>query len=447
MTYLRPYLRLLLLFVSCLFCVTVSKASAQDLEALHQDLDRLAQEVESRVIAWRRDFHQHPELSNREFRTAQKVAENLKSLGMEVQTGIAHTGVVGVLRGKADGPVVALRADMDALPVTEALDLPFASKTRTTYNGKEVGVMHACGHDAHTAILMGAAQVLSQARDQLPGTVKFIFQPAEEGPPGDEEGGAALMIKEGVLKNPTPGAIFGLHVGFGSWRTVSYRAGGMMASADSLRIVIRGRQTHGAIPWLGVDPVVVAAQVIMGLQTIVSRQLPLTATPAVVTIGSIHGGNRGNIIPGEVEMIGTIRTLDAEVRKDIHERVRQTVAKIAESAGAAADVHIEDFGLPVTYNDPALTIQMTPTLQRIAEKSRINANADPFTGAEDFSFYQQRIPGLFFFLGTAPKDADPATVAPPHSPRFCVDESALIVGVRALSNLAVDYLFMQSENQ
>ncbi|MCF7973305.1 MAG: amidohydrolase [Phycisphaerae bacterium] len=442
----RSGFRLSLCMLS-LFCMNVSNVSAQELKALHQDLDRLTQEVESRVIEWRRDFHQHPELSNREFRTAKIVAEHLKKLGMEVQTGIAHTGVVGILRGKPDGPVVALRADMDALPVTEDTNLPFASEDRGIYNNKTVGVMHACGHDAHMAILMGVAKVLSQVRGQLPGTVKFIFQPAEEGPPAGEEGGASLMIKEGVLENPAPSAIFGLHVGFDPWRMISYRARGMMASSDGLRILIRGRQTHGAIPWRGVDPIVVAAQVVMALQTIVSRQVPLTATPAVVTIGSIHGGNRGNIIPDEVELVGTIRTLDAKVRKDIHEHVRQIVTKIAESADATAEVKIETHGLPITYNDPTLTIQMTPTLQRIAGPDNFNANRNPLTGAEDFSFYQEEIPGLFFFLGTAPKDADPETVASPHSPRFYVEESALIVGVRALSNLAVDYLFLQSASK
>jgi len=442
----RSRLRSPLLCALCLLCIGVSKVSAQGLEVLHKDLDRLAQEVESQVIEWRRDFHQHPELSNREFRTAKIVAEHLTQLGMDVQTRVAHTGVVGILRGKPGGPVVALRADMDALPVTEEVDLPFASKVRTTYNGQEVGVMHACGHDAHTAILMAVASTLSQVRSRLPGTVKFIFQPAEEGAPTGEQGGAGLMVKEGVLENPAPSAIFGLHVGPNRpWRTIGYRAGGMMASADTLRIVVRGRQTHGAMPWNGVDPIVVSAQVVMALQTIPSRQVPLTTAPVVVTIGSIHGGVRSNIIPDKVEMIGTIRTLDREMRQDIHQRVKRTVVKIAESAGAEAEVSIQG-GVPITYNDPELTTQMTPTLERVAGQSGVDTNMSPVTGAEDFSCYQEQIPGLYVILGTAPKDADPETLAPLHSPWFCLDESTLIVGVRALSNLAVDYLSMQSDN-
>jgi len=432
--------------VSCVFLLAIScEAFAQNQQLLHADLDRLAQEVEPQVIAWRRDFHQHPELSNREFRTGKIIAEYLSQLGMEVKTGIAHTGVVGILRGKAEVPVVALRADMDALPVAEELDLPFASKVRTTYKGQEVGVMHACGHDNHMAILMGVANILSQVRGRLPGTVKFIFQPAEEGAPEGEEGGAALMIKEGVLKDPAPSAIFGLHVFPDPWRMISYKKGGMMASAERLQIVIRGRGTHGAMPWGGVDPIVVAAQVVMGLQTISSRQIRLTTAPAVVSIGSIHGGIRSNVIPDEVEMIGTIRALDPEMRKDIHERILRTVTKIAESAGAAAEVNIEVHGLPVTYNDPELTTKMTPTLKRIAGTNGFDPDRSPVTVAEDFSFYQEQIPGLFFLLGTAPQDADPDTLEPNHSPRFYVDESALIVGVRALSNLAVDYLAMESQ--
>jgi len=424
--------------------MSVARASAQDLESLHQDLDQLAQEVESQVIAWRRDFHQHPELSNREFRTAKIITEHLSRLGMKVQTGVAHTGVVGILRGKADSPVVALRADMDALPVTEETGLPFASKARTIYNGKEVGVMHACGHDNHIAILMGVAQVLAQIRGDLPGTVKLIFQPSEEGPPIGEEGGARLMIKQGVLENPAPSAIFGLHVVPDPWQMIGFRPGGLMASADDLQITIRGSQTHGGKPWGGIDPIVVAAQVVVGLQSIISRQMPLTTAPGVVSIGSIHGGVRSNIIPDEVEMLGTIRALDPEMRQDIVQRIERTATKIAESAGATAEVSIPD-GVPVTYNDPELTAQMSPTLQRIAGKGKIDANRSATMIAEDFSEYQEKIPGLFFLLGVAPKDTDPKTVPSNHSPLFDVDESALIVGVRALSNLAVDYLFMQSE--
>jgi len=312
-------------------------------------IDQLSSEVESKCITWRRDIHQNPELGNREFRTSKLVAEHLQSLGIEVKTGIAHTGVVGILRGKKDAPVVALRADMDALPVTEAVDIPFASKVKAQYEGREVGVMHACGHDAHTAMLMAVAEVLSKIRDQLPGTVKFIFQPAEEGAPRGEEGGARLMVKEGVLESPKPDAIFGLHVGpfpVGGLGAIWYRPGGYMASSDSLEIVIKGRQTHGAYPWLGIDPIVAASQVVLGLQTIVSRQTDLTATPAIVTIGSIQGGIRSNIIPEKVEMKGTVRAFDSKIQKEIHERIQKTVKMIAESAGAGAEVAITPYVLP-----------------------------------------------------------------------------------------------------
>jgi amidohydrolase len=405
---------------------------------LGAEVDRRAAQVQEKVVAWRRDIHAHPELSNRETRTAGLVASHLRSLGLEVRTGVAHTGVVGVLRGGRPGPAVALRADMDALPVTEEVDVPFASKVRATYNGQEVGVMHACGHDAHVAVLMGVAEVLAGMRRELPGTVTFIFQPAEEGPPAGEEGGAAMMIKEGVLDDPKPGAIFGLHVFPYSTGEIRFRPAGAMASSDAFRVVVRGRQTHGAQPWAGVDPIVVAAQIVLGLQTITSRQLDITAAPAIVTIGAVHGGVRYNIIPDSVVMVGTIRAFDPAVRRDIHDRVRRTAAAIAQSAGAAAQVAI-DSGPPVTYNDPALAERMAPTLRRVVGANRVGLAA-PLTTAEDFSRYQQRIPGLFFFLGVTPPGADPRTAAPNHSPRFFVDEAALPVGVRALAHLAVDYL-------
>jgi amidohydrolase len=405
--------------------------------SLGPDIDRLAKEVESRVIEWRRDFHQNPELGNREFRTSKLIAEHLRSLGMEVKTGIAHTGVVGILRGKKDTPVVALRADIDALPVTEAVDVPFASKVKVQYEGKEVGVMHACGHDAHTAMLMGVAEVLSKIKDQLPGTVKFIFQPAEEGPPKGEEGGAYLMVKEGVLASPKVDAIFGLHVTSvpAPLGMIFYRSGGLMASADKLTIVIKGSQTHGAMPWRGVDPVVVASQVVMGLQTIVSRQTDLTATPAVVTIGNIHGGNRFNIIPEKVEMEGTIRVFDSKIQNDIHDRIRKTARSLAESSGAVAEVTIEKF-CPVTFNDRNLTEQMVPTLERVAGKGKALMGTQT-TGSEDFAFFQEKVPGLFFFLNVKPEGGKPT---PNHSPNFYVDEKAFIIGIRAISNLATDFL-------
>jgi amidohydrolase len=404
----------------------------------HEEIDRRAEAVMEKVIAWRRDFHRHPELGNREVRTAGIIANHLRSLGMDVRTEVAHTGVVGVLKGGAPGPVVALRADMDALPVTEELDLPFKSTVRAEYNGREVGVMHACGHDAHMAMLMGAAEILAGMKAELAGTVVFIFQPAEEGAPAGERGGAELMIEEGALDNPKVEAIFGLHVFPFEAGAIVYRPGGIMASSDTVRIRVRGRQTHGALPWEGVDPIVVASQIVLGLQTIVSRQTDITAAPAVVTIGSIQGGNRSNIIPDEVLLEGTIRTLDPEMRKQVQERVRRTVSGIAEAAGATAEVRI-GMGNPVVFNDPALTERMTPTLRRVSA-GRFDSNVAPTTTAEDFAMFQQRVPGLFFFLGIAPKGADPATVEPNHSPRFFVDESALVTGVRALASLAADYL-------
>jgi len=405
---------------------------------LDADVDRRVPQVVEKVVAWRRDIHAHPELSNRETRTADMVAQELRALGLEVRTGVAHTGVVGVLRGGKPGPVVALRADMDALPVTEEVDVPFASKVRATYNGQEVGVMHACGHDAHTAMLMGVAEILTSMRNDLPGTVKFIFQPAEEGAPAGEQGGAALMIAEGALENPKPDAIFGLHVFPYPTGEIRYRPGGTMASSNSFRIVVHGRQTHGAIPWAGIDPIVIASQIVLGLQTIASRQIDLTAAPAVVTVGAINGGVRNNIIPDSVVMIGTIRTFEDAVRRDVFDRVRRTAESIAQSAGASAFVAI-DSGNPVTYNDPALTERLLPTLRAVAGATHVSLGP-PITAAEDFSRYQERVPGVFFFLGITPPGTDPRTAAPNHSPRFFVDEAAFPIGIRALAHAAVDYL-------
>ena len=430
------------LMLTSVTLIALVTAIAPELSFAQDDLatqiDRRAAQVESKVIAWRQDIHQHPELGNREFRTAELVAAHLKSLGMEVQTGVAHTGVVGLLRGGQPGPVVALRADMDALPVTEAVDLPFASKAKGTYEGKEVGVMHACGHDAHVAILMGVAEVLSGMKAQLPGTVKFIFQPSEEGAPQGEEGGAVLMVKEGVLENPSPAAIFGLHVGPNEVGKIGYRPGPCMASADKFRIVVHGRQTHGASPWKGVDPIVVAAQIILGLQTIESRQVDVTLEPSVLTIGAIHGGVRFNIIPDSVEMVGTIRTFDEAMREDIHQRLTRTAELIAQSSQASAQVLIEKL-YPVTINDEKLTTAMLPTLRKVAGEENVLLRPKK-TAAEDCSFYQQKIPGLFFFLGITPKGVDVNTAPPNHSPLFHIDESGLVLGVRALAHLAVDYM-------
>ena len=406
-------------------------AEPTDLTDLLAETDRLAEAVTPKVIAWRRDLHQNPELSNREFRTAALVAKELERLGLAVRTEVAHTGVVGVLRGARSQPVVALRADMDALPVAEELDLPFASKLRSTYLGREVGVMHACGHDAHTAILLGVAELLAGLGERLPGSVVFVFQPAEEGTPPGEEGGARLMIAEGALESPAPQAIFGLHVvpQF-TVGTIGYRSGGAMASSDRLRIVVHGQQTHAAYPWLGVDPIAAAARIVTALHAIPARQMDVRV-PSVVSIGAIHGGVRSNIIPDEVELLGTIRALDPEARLELQRR-----ETIAESGGARAEVEVRD-GYPVTVNNPALTRRMVPILERVAPRV---VEALPRTGAEDFSFYAQRIPGLYVWLGVRPPDVALEDAAPNHSPRFFVDEGALPLGVRALAYLALDYL-------
>lgn len=425
------------------FCLVLAPSAGLAEESrggagLSDEIDRISSELEPRVIEWRRDLHQHPELSNREFRTAGVVADHLRRLGMEVRTEVAHTGVVGLLRGREERPVVALRADMDALPVAEEVDLPFASKVRTTYNGQEVGVMHACGHDAHTAILMGVAEVLARLRDELPGSVKFIFQPAEEGAPEGEEGGAELMIREGVLEAPRPDAIFGLHVFPYPVGSIGYRPGPALASADSFKIIVRGRQTHGARPWDGVDPITTASQIVIGLQQIISRQTDISEFPAIVTVGSIRGGVRFNIIPDQVEMLGTVRTFDPQVRKDIHESVRRIATGIAESLGAKAEV-IFDLGYPVTINDPDLTRRMVPTLERVAGEGKL-LELPRLTVAEDFSHYQKEIPGLYLCLGIVPEDRNPAQAAMNHSPHFYVDEGALLVGVRTLAHLTVDFM-------
>jgi len=410
----------------------------RDPAAIHAAIDAAADKILPKVVAWRRDFHEHPELGNSEVRTAKIVADELRSLGFEVKTGVAKTGVVGLLRGGKPGPVVALRSDMDGLPVAEEVDLPFKSKATAQWAGQQTGVMHACGHDNHLAILLGTAHVLAELQPQLAGSVKFIFQPAEEGPPPGEEGGAALMVKEGVLENPKVDAIFGLHVFPYETGTLSWRARGIMAAGDTIEIVVKGRQTHGAQPWAGVDPIVVSSQIVLGLQTLVSRQVDLTVAPAIVTIGAINGGNRHNIIPNEVKMIGTLRTYDKPMRELLMERIRRTATMIAQSAGASAEVSFGQ-GLPVTYNDPALTAKMDATLRRVGGAKAV-PDMNPVTPSEDFSFYQEKVPGVFFFLGVTPKGTAPADIYANHSPRFFADEAALITGVRAMSNMAVDYL-------
>ena len=386
-------------------------------------------------------FHEHPELGNQEIRTAAIITKHLQALGMQVKTGVAHTGVVGILKGGKPGPVVALRADMDGLPVVERTPLPFASKVKVQYNGKETGVMHACGHDTHVAMLMGVAEILSGMKKDIKGTVKFIFQPAEEGVPRGEQGGAEMMVKEGVLENPKVDAIFGLHISsLIEVGKITYRPGGIYASINDLKIIVKGRSAHGAYPWTSVDPIVAAAQIINNLQTIISRNLNITENAGVVTIGAINGGNRSNIIPEQVEMLGTIRALNVDDEKMLIERVRQVAIKTAESAGATAEVLIPySSSYPITFNDLALTEKMLPSLQQSAGKENVQLKP-PHTGAEDFSFYQQKVPGLFFNLGGMPKGGNPKTTPSHHTPDFFIDESGLKLGVQALANLALDYM-------
>ncbi|MBC5773864.1 amidohydrolase [Pontibacter sp. KCTC 32443] len=414
-------------------------AQAQDTKLLAK-ANALADKIEPKVIEWRRDYHQYPELGNRETKTAAKIAKQLKSYGIEVETGVAHTGVVGILKGDKPGPVVALRADIDGLPVTERADLAFASKEKSTYNGQEVGVMHACGHDTHIAMLLGAAEILASMKKDLKGTVKFIFQPAEEGAPIGEEGGAYLMVKEGVLtKGPKPEVIFGLHINSQTEvGQIKYRPGGTMASADIFRINVKGKQVHGAYPWAGVDPIVVSAQIINGLQTIISRQTELAEDAAVVTVGSIHGGVRNNIIPEEVKMEGTIRALNTEMQKKIHEKVKLTATKIAESAGATAEVSFHP-QTPVTFNDPALTGKMLPTLQAVAGRENVILSK-AVTGAEDFAFFQEKIPGLYLFVGGMKKGTKPENAPAHHTPDFHIDEAGMKLGVKTLTHLTLNYM-------
>lgn len=420
--------------------VSYSTAFAQTNPKLQAKLEQQAKEIEPRVIGWRRHVHQYPELSNREVKTAAYITEHLKTLGLKIQTGVAKTGVVALLETGKPGPVIALRADIDALPVTERNSLPFASKERTVFNGQETGVMHACGHDSHVAILMGVAEILSKNKADLRGTVKFIFQPAEEGAPAGEEGGADLMVKEGVLENPKVDVIFGMHIqSISPLGRITYRPAGIMAASDWFSIKVKGKQSHGSAPWMGIDPIVVSAQIITGLQTIISRQTELTKEAAVITVGRMQAGIRENIIPEEAFMAGTIRTLDEGMQQKIHDKIRLTATKIAESAGATAEVTI-DKKTPVTFNDPALTEKMVASLQKAAGAEnviRINA----VTGAEDFAFYQKKVPGFFFFVGAMPPDQDPTKVPAHHTPDFMVDERGFLTGLKAMLNVTTDYMF------
>ena len=416
-----------------------SLLSAQnDTELLKNKAYAAADKIESRCIEWRHDFHRNPELGNREFRTAKIIAEHLRKLGIETKEGVAKTGVVGVLRGGKPGPCIALRADIDALPVTERVNLPYASQQKTTYNGQEVGVMHACGHDTHTAILMSVAEILSAMKSELRGTVKFIFQPAEEGPPEGEEGGAALMVKEGVMDNPKVEAVFGLHIESDiEAGSIEYKPGAFMASSDWFTIKVKGKGSHGSQPWKGIDPIQVSAQIIEGLQSVVSRQMELTRAPVVITVGKIHGGVRQNIIPEECVLDGTIRTLDASMQTEVHKRIKWTAEKIAEASGATATVSFDTKTL-VTYNTPELVQKTIPSLQSAAPgKVR---EREWVTGAEDFSYYGTRAPSFFFYLGGMPRGSDPKKAPPHHTADFYVDDSGMKTGIRAFCSLVIDYL-------
>ena len=410
-----------------------------DIEKLKTKAYAMSDKLEAKCIEWRRDFHQNPELGNRETRTAKIIADHLRKLGIETRENIAKTGVVGILRGARPGPCVALRADIDALPVTERVDIPFASKQKTVYNNQEVGVMHACGHDTHTAILMTVAEILSGMKNDLKGTVKFIFQPAEEGPPEGEEGGAALMVKEGVMENPHVDVIFGLHIESNiEAGTIEYKPGAFMASSDWFHLVVKGKGSHGSQPWLGVDPIQVSAQIIEGFQNIVSRQTELTKAPVVITVGKIQGGVRNNIIPDDCIMDGTIRTLDSKMQTDVHEKMKLTAEKLAEASGAKAEISFDTKTL-VTYNTPDLVKKMIPSLESAAGSGNVKER-EWVTGAEDFSYYGTKAPSFFFYLGGMPKGKDPKTAPPHHTADFYIDESGMKTGVKAFCSLVLDYM-------
>ena len=422
------------LFLLFLICCSISFSQNFD-----KKVNDLILNYENEVIELRHWFHENAELSNREFKTAKRIEQELIKIGLNPQTGIAKTGVVAVLKGGKPGPVVALRADIDGLPVKERADLPWASKMTGIYNGEKVPVMHACGHDTHTAILLGVAKVLYEIKDQIPGSVKFIFQPAEEGAPAGEEGGAELMVKEGVLENPKVDAIFGLHI----WSQISagqvhVRPQGIMAAVDEFRIDLGGVQTHGSTPWTGIDPIVTASQIVNSLQTIVSRNMPLTKAAAVVTIGSIHGGVRSNIIPESLYMLGTIRTLDSEMRKTVLKRLEEIVYNVSKANNAKAKITYM-VSYPITYNDTDLYNKMLPTLKRVNGEENVNF-MDAITGAEDFSFFQEKVPGMYFFIGGAKKGTDPNLAAPHHTPDFYVDDSAMVTGLKSMTSLTLDYL-------
>lgn len=423
--------------VTIFLCLLISEA----LGAQNINVQSLAESVEGQVIEWRRHFHQYPELSNREFKTAEKIASILKDLGLQVETGMAHTGVIGLLDTGKPGPTIGLRADIDGLPVVERVDVPFASKEETEYLGEKVGIMHACGHDTHISMLLGAAKVLTQIKDQLKGKIVFVFQPAEEGAPAGEEGGAELMVKEGLIEKYGIEVMFGQHISSGmDVGTVRYKLGGIMASVNSMIIKVKGKQTHGSRPWRGIDPVTVSAQIILGLQTIVSRQMDLTKEACVISVGKIKGGFRSNIIPEEVEMHCTIRALDNDMREDILKRIRHTVTNIAEASGAETEIDINS-GYPITFNDHELTRKMLPSLYKAAGEDKVIV-MKARTGAEDFSFFAQEVPGMFFFVGGKPLNVDELDASAHHTPDFFIDESGLITGIKTMTQLSYDYLNM-----
>ena len=436
-------MRLIIRFTVSLACVVGAAtfgAAAASAQISSEQIDSAASRVESRVITWRRDIHQHPELSNREVRTSKLVADHLKKLGLPVRTGIAHTGVTAVLKGGKPGPVIALRADMDALPVTEQVDVPFKSTVTTEFLGKKVGVMHACGHDAHVANLMGVAEMLVAMRKDLAGTVLFIFQPAEEGAPEGERGGASLMLEEGLFADVKPEAVFGLHVTSNlPSGVIGYRSGPLMAASDAFRIEVNGRQSHGSRPWSGVDPIVAASQIVTALQTIVSRQIDISTLPAVVTVGKFDGGVRHNIIPDKVEMLGTLRTFDKQMRADIMQRIERTVTNVAASSGAQGKVIFSEDSNPVVLNDPKLTQRVLPSLRRVVGEERVIV-MPLITGSEDFAHYAEMIPSVFYFVGVTPAGQDPNTAPSNHSPLFNIDEPAIAVATRSLAAVAIDYL-------
>ena len=427
------------LFLVTICCINLTMVYAQKTN-IESQIESAVRKIEPKCISWRREIHEHPELSNREVRTAKIIADHLRSLGIEVKENVAKTGVVGLLRGEKAGPVIGLRADMDALPVTERVNIPFASKVKSTFNGQDVGVMHACGHDTHVAMLMSVAEILSGMKKELAGTVKFIFQPAEEGPPIGEEGGAPLMVKEGVLENPKVDVMFGLHINAQTpVGQIKYREQGMMAASDWFTITIHGKQSHGAQPWLGIDPVIIGAQIIEGLQSIVSRQTELTKNPVVISTTIFKAGVRENIIPEQVIIGGTIRTLDTGMQKDVWMRIERTAKKIAEASGATAEVSISTKTL-VTYNNPKLTQQMIPALQKATDNNAIVMDA--VTGAEDFSYFAAKVPSLFFYIGGMPPGKDPKQTPAHHTPDFYVDDSGMKTGIKAFCFLVFDYMKM-----